>query len=88
MKLKIYNFQLLKTVKQFLRKLIEKEQILEIKITKSRETFSFKTLILHEGSWMIGLTSLEVYNSFFNVTEKITFSNCVQIFLLSFRSWN
>ena len=24
-----------------------------------------------EGSWMVGLTRLEVYNSIFNVTEEI-----------------
>ena len=37
---------------------------------KSRETFHFNPPISIEGSWMIGLTDLEVYNSFFNTTEE------------------
>ena len=46
------------------------EEILEFKLAKSREMFSFKPPILLEGSWMIGLTTLEVYNSIFIITEK------------------
>ena len=48
----------------------EAEETLEIKMIKPRETFHFKPLIPIEGSWMIGLTSLEVYNSIFNITER------------------
>ena len=33
---------------------------------KSRETFLSNPPILIEGSWMLGLTSLEVYNSQFS----------------------
>ena len=47
------------------------EEILEYNLTKPRETFSFKpsnNLGLH-SNLMIGLTSLEVYNSIFNKTE-------------------
>ena len=44
------------------------EETLEFKLTKSRETFSFKPPISIEGSWMIELTSLEVYNSIFKAT--------------------
>ena len=40
-------------------------ETLQFKLTKSKETFSFETLISVEGSWMIGLTSLEVCNSVF-----------------------
>ena len=43
---------------------------LEIKITKPRETFSFKPSISIEGSLMIELRSLEVDNSIFNKTEE------------------
>ena len=46
------------------------EETLEFKLTQLRESFHFKTLISIEGSWMIGLTSLDVYNSIFNITDK------------------
>ena len=39
------------------------EETLEIKEIKSRKTLHFKPSIPIEGCWMIGLTSLEVYNS-------------------------
>ena len=42
------------------------EETLEFKLTKSRETFHFNLPISFEGSWMIGLKNLEVYNSIFN----------------------
>ena len=47
------------------------EETLEFKMTKPKETFHFKPPISIEGSWMIGSTDLEVYNSIFNVTEEI-----------------
>ena len=46
------------------------EETLEFKLTKSRETFHFNPPISFEGSWMIGLTILEVYNSVFNSTQE------------------
>ena len=46
------------------------EETLEYKMTKPKETFHFKPQISIEGSWMIGLTDLEVYNSIFNLTEE------------------
>ena len=36
---------------------------------KPGETFHFNSPISIEGSWMLGLTSLEVFTSFFNITE-------------------
>ena len=36
------------------------EDTLEFKMTKPKETFHFKPPISIEGSWMIGLTDLEV----------------------------
>ena len=36
---------------------------------KPRETFHFKPPIQVKGVWMIGLTSLQVYNSIFKITE-------------------
>ena len=45
------------------------KETLEFKMTKPRETFHFKPRNPIEGSWMIGLTSQEVYNSFFDITE-------------------
>ena len=46
------------------------EETLEIKMFKPRETFHFRPQIQIQGSWMIGLTNLEVYNSIFNITEQ------------------
>ena len=46
------------------------EETLEFKMTNPEETFHFKPPISIEGSWMIGLTSLQVYNSNFNITEE------------------
>ena len=39
-------------------------------MTEPRETFHFSPPIQIKGDWMIGLTSLEVYNSIFNITEE------------------
>ena len=39
-------------------------------MTKPRETFHFNQPISIEGPWMIGLLSLEVYISVFNITEE------------------
>ena len=46
------------------------QDTLEYKMTQSKQTFHFKPSIPIEGSWMLGLTSLEVYNSTFNITEE------------------
>ena len=46
------------------------EETLELKMTKSRETFHFNSPIQVKGDWMIGLVDLEVYNSIFNITEE------------------
>ena len=46
------------------------QETLEIELTKSWETFSFKPPIPIEGYWMIGLTSLRIYNSIFDITEE------------------
>ena len=50
----------------------EPQETLEFKITKLRETFSFKPSIILglEGSSIIALTNLEVYNSNFNIREE------------------
>ena len=41
------------------------EETLEFKMIQSKKPFHFESPIPIEGSWMIGLTVLEVYNSFF-----------------------
>ena len=46
------------------------EETLKFKLIKPRETLHFNPPILIEGSWMIGLTILEVYNSFFYITRN------------------
>ena len=45
------------------------EETLENKMMKSGETFHFKPPIQIKEDWMIGLTSLDMYNSIFNNTE-------------------
>ena len=45
-------------------------ETLEFKMTKPKETFHFKPPISIDGSWMIGLTSLELYKSIFIKTER------------------
>ena len=45
------------------------EETLEFKMTKPRETFHFNSPTQIKGDWMVGLTSWEVYNSIFNITE-------------------
>ena len=42
---------------------------LEVKFTQPNETISFKPPISIEGSWITGLTSLEVYNCIFIITD-------------------
>ena len=54
-------------IKQTLRKA---EETLEYKVIKPKQTFHFNPPISIEGSWMIRLTSLEVYSSFFNITKE------------------
>ena len=52
---------------------IKAQESLEYKLTKSRESFSFDTpLQLGNGEWLLRLTSLEVYNSLFTITNKNT----------------
>ena len=46
------------------------EEVLEFKMTKSRETFHFNPPIQVKEDWMLELVDLEVYNSIFNITEK------------------
>ena len=48
----------------------EAEETLEFKITRPRQTFSFKPPISIEGSCLLVLTSLEVQFSIFNITEE------------------
>ena len=49
------------------------QETLEFKLHKSKETLHFNQSISIEGSWMIGLTDLEVYSSLFNITENNKF---------------
>ena len=65
---------LLSITKNF-QKLIEQthrkpEETLEFKMDKSTQTFHFKPPIQVKEDSMLGLTDLEVYISFFNLTEE------------------
>ena len=53
----------------FKRNHTKPQETLESKLTQPRQTLSFTPPISIEGSWMIGLTSLEVYISTFNITD-------------------
>ena len=46
------------------------KQTLKLTLSRSREKFLFNPPIMVEGSWMLGLTNLEVYQPIFNVTEE------------------
>ena len=46
------------------------EETLKFKLTKPRETVHFNPPTQIKGDWMIGLISLEVYNSVFNLNQK------------------
>ena len=54
-------------IKQTYRKA---EATLEFKLTQSRETFHFNPPISVQGTCMLGITILEVYNSIFKITEQ------------------
>ena len=47
------------------------QESLELQITKQKESFSFDVPLKQQEQWMIGVTSLEVYNTVYNITEKI-----------------
>ena len=46
------------------------EETLKFKMIKPRENFHFRPSIQIQGSWMLGLVDVEVYNSIFNITEE------------------
>ena len=46
------------------------EETLEFKLNKSKQIFRFNQPIPIEGSWILGLTTLEVYLSLFIITDK------------------
>ena len=66
---------LLLSITKISEKLIEQthrkaEETLEFKLTKPIETFNFNPPISIEGSWIIGLTGLEVKKSIFIITDE------------------
>ena len=54
------------------------QETLEIKMTKQIESFSFDVPLELPEKWMMGVISLEVYNTVYNITEK---NNKLQILL-------
>ena len=46
------------------------QETLEFKMNKQKESFSFDVPLELPEQWMIGVTSLEVYNSVYNITNK------------------
>ena len=54
------------------------QETLEFKMTKQEESFSFDVPLYLEEKWMMGVTSLERYNTVYNITEK---NNKLQILL-------
>ena len=69
--LKFLNFRNSRIPKRFIEQNHRKPQeTLKLEHTQPRKTFSFKTTTSIEESWMLGLTRLELYSSFFNITEQ------------------
>ena len=54
------------------------QETLEFKMTDQKESFSFDVSLLLPEKWMMGVTSLEVYNTVYNITET---NNKLQIIL-------
>ena len=54
------------------------QETLDFKMTKQKESFSIDVSLNLEEKWMMGVTSLEVYNTVYNITEK---NNKLQILL-------
>ena len=46
------------------------QETLEFKMNKQKESFSFDVPLQLPEQWMMGVTSLEVYNSVYNITNK------------------
>ena len=46
------------------------QETLEFKMNKQKESFSFNVPLELPEKWMMGVTSLEVYNTVYNITEK------------------
>ena len=46
------------------------QETLEFKMNKQKESFSFDIPLEFPEKWMMGVTSLEVYNSVYNITNK------------------
>ena len=46
------------------------QETLKFKMNKQKESFSFDIPLDLPEQWMMGVTSLEVYNTVYNITEK------------------
>ena len=46
------------------------QETLDIKMTKQKEYFSFDVPLNLNEKWMMGVTSLEVYNTVYNITNS------------------
>ena len=46
------------------------QETLEFKMTKQKESFSFDIPLELNEKWMMGVTSLDVYNTTFDITNK------------------
>ena len=46
------------------------QETLEFKMTKQKESFSYDVPLELPEKWMMGVTSLEVYNSVYSITNK------------------
>ena len=53
------------------------QETLEFKMNKQKESFSFDIPLDLQEQWMMGVTSLEVYNTIYNITEK---NNKIKLF--------
>ena len=51
--------------------LSKSQETLEFKMNKQKESCSFDIPLELPEKWMMGVTSLEVYNTVYSITEKI-----------------
>ena len=66
---------LLLSIAKFNQEIVENthskpQETLEFKMTKQKESFSFDVPLILNEKWMMGVTSLEVYNTVYNITNS------------------
>ena len=53
------------------------QETLEFRVTKQKQSFDFDKPFIIPRKWVMGVTSLQIYNRVYNITEKILNSNII-----------